>query len=147
MVASLVASRLARFRWSCVRWSRAWSSARAFCRGRDSRQDGILANLQFGQLNIGLRLQQRVAVFFLVRVALGFGLDDVLLGLRHIGLGFAEFVVLLGGIELHDDIALFHRLTGGPQVGDVHVGAAGLRRGQELRVAAAEIASRGDDQS
>ena len=43
--------------------------------------------------------------FFVGGVGIGFRLDDLLLGFGEIGLGFLELELLLGGVELDDDIA------------------------------------------
>ena len=73
----------------------------------DGGQQGIAADLELGEFDVGLgRFEHGVARFLFAWPRLvGFGLDDLLLGFGEIGLGFAEVEFLLGGVELDDDIA------------------------------------------
>ena len=76
-------------------------------------------------------------------LGVGFGLDDLLLGFGEIGFGFPEAELLLGGIELDDDVAGRDQFAGFAEVGDGHVAAADHGRGQHLGVAALEFAAGG----
>ena len=78
----------------------------------DGRDDGILAHLQLGDLHIGLGGEHLVLALFVGCLTGSLGLNHLLFGFGQIGLGLAEVVLLLGGIECDHDVAGLDQLSG-----------------------------------
>src|ERR1019366_3740370 len=89
-------------------------------------------------------VEHGVSGFFVGGEGIGFGFDDLLLGFGEVGLGLLELVILLGGIELDDDIAWGDEFAGVAERGDGHIAAANHGGGEHFGVAALEFAASGD---
>ena len=112
--------------------------------GGDGGDEGIAADFEFGEFDVVLGVEHGVLGLFVGGEGIGFGLDDLLLGFGEIGLGLLEFELLLGGVELDDDIAGGDEFAGFAELGDGHIGAADHGGGEHFGVAALEFAAGGD---
>jgi len=65
---------------------------------------------------------------------------ELALLVRQVGFGLAQFVLLVGGVELDDDIALLDQLAGLAEVRDDELRAAGHGRRKHFRIAALQAA-------
>lgn len=112
--------------------------------GHDGWQQRIAAHFQLREFKVGLSLQVCHLRLFLSGIAGGLGLNHLLFGLGLIGLGFAEIVFLLRGIELHHGVAGRDQFSRFAELSDGERIDAGHRGDQRFRVAALQFAARRD---
>src|ERR1035438_6704627 len=93
-------------------------------RGGVRRGSGVAGGLGSSESDLGLGVEHGESGFFVGGEGIGFGFDDLLLGFGEVGLGLLELVILLGGIELDDDIAGGDEFAGVAEGGDGHIAAA-----------------------
>ena len=73
---------------------------------------GLRRVFQLRQLAIGLGCSSAYCDLLLFGLLVGLGLRHLLLGFRQIGLGLAQLVFLLRGVELHYHFARLHQFAG-----------------------------------
>ena len=112
--------------------------------GSDGGEGGIAAELKFGKFDVGFGAELGVLGFLVGGEGIGFGLDDLLFGFGEIGFGFVELELLLGGIELDDDVAGVDELAGIAERGDGHICAGDHGGDEHFGIAALELAAGGN---
>ena len=112
--------------------------------GGDAGDGGIAAEFDLGELDIGLGGELGVLRLLVGGEGIGLGFEHLLLSFGEIGFGLLELKLLLGSIELGDDIARGDEFAGLAEGGDGHVGAADHGGGEHFGVTTLEFAAAGD---